>query len=194
MPWRGPDGWVKDVAVTQLGPGNTWVWASDGSLWVHWNFVIHVPHEINTHFFTTFWLLKGKSWSPCTRQSMELTAWLASVTSLLPNRALLIARYFDPIVTAQQWDMFRPIVVCAFWLIPSLKWIFYKRYFSQTKWSMLMLVDCIHKILNKGYMQSNLLRFTFHLQFFNFIARVWLNCFACVLFIYFYHINCFSRN
>ena len=47
-----------------------------------------------------FWLLKGKSQSPRPCLSMEALAWLASSIRLSPNRALLITRYFDPIVVA----------------------------------------------------------------------------------------------
>ena len=91
---------VKDVVVAQPGPGNMCVWASGGSLWVHSNFVIRVPPEINTHSVTTLWLPKGKSLSPCLCLSMEVIAWLACKMILPTNRALLIARYFNPIVIA----------------------------------------------------------------------------------------------
>ena len=56
---RSPSGWVKDVAVAQSIPGNLWEWYSNGSQWVHFNFVIRVLPEINTHFVTTFPTPKG---------------------------------------------------------------------------------------------------------------------------------------
>ena len=33
---------VKHVAVSQPGPGNLWVWASDGSQWVYFSAVINI--------------------------------------------------------------------------------------------------------------------------------------------------------
>ena len=67
MPQRSPVGenWypydvVEDVEYTQSGPGNMWEWDSGGSWWVHSNFVIRVPPEINTHFVTTFLTPEGE--------------------------------------------------------------------------------------------------------------------------------------
>ena len=45
---------VEDVEVSHIGPSNLWAWASDGYLWIHCNFVIHVLPKINSRFVTTF--------------------------------------------------------------------------------------------------------------------------------------------
>ena len=57
--WRPVDQ-VEDVSVAQPGPGNLWVWASNGSWRVHSNFVIRIPPKINTNFVTTFTTPEGE--------------------------------------------------------------------------------------------------------------------------------------
>ena len=60
MPLRDPADQVEDIAVAQPGPGNLWVWYSNGYQWVPSNFVIHIIPKINTHLFTTFPTPKGE--------------------------------------------------------------------------------------------------------------------------------------
>ena len=45
---------VEYVEALLTGTGNLRAWDSNGYRWVHFNFVIRVPPEINTHFVTTF--------------------------------------------------------------------------------------------------------------------------------------------
>ena len=54
-----PSGLSEDVAVVQPGTGNLLGWPSNISQWVHFNFVIRIPSEINTHFVTIFRTPKG---------------------------------------------------------------------------------------------------------------------------------------
>ena len=100
MPKINHDDQVKDVTVLQPDPGYLWLWASDGSLWVHLIVFIGVPPKINTNFVTTLRLQKGKYLSPCPHVSMGVIFWLSSAMSLLTNHVVPIARSFDPIVTA----------------------------------------------------------------------------------------------
>ena len=67
MPWRDPVGdiWrpydtVKYFKASLTGPGNLWEWDSDGSQWVHSNFIICVAPEVKTHFVTNFSTPKGE--------------------------------------------------------------------------------------------------------------------------------------
>ena len=60
MPRPDPADQVEDVAVDQPSYGNLRAWGSDGSWRVHFNFVIHVPPEINTRFVTTFPTARGE--------------------------------------------------------------------------------------------------------------------------------------
>ena len=59
MPRRDPDDRIEYVAVAQYGPGNLWLWASNGSLWAHSNFFIRIPPKINTHSVTNFTTPEG---------------------------------------------------------------------------------------------------------------------------------------
>ena len=49
-----PSDGFEDVEAPLPGPRNMGAWASGGSQWVHSNFVLRVPPEVNTNFVTTF--------------------------------------------------------------------------------------------------------------------------------------------
>ena len=94
------DIYIPPNSSTTLCTGNLWHYSPDSSWWVHRNSVTCVLTKINTHFVTTFTKIpKEKFRSPCPRLSMEALAWLMWM-SILSERALLIARFSDPIVIA----------------------------------------------------------------------------------------------
>ena len=97
MPQRSPDDLVEDVAFSLHGTGNLQAWDSDGSLWVHSNFVIRVPSEINTHFITTFPTNKGEV---LIAMSLYITGSACLVSfrdEIFSKRALPIVSSLEPI-------------------------------------------------------------------------------------------------
>ena len=112
---------VKDVVVAQPGPGNLCVWASGGSLWVHSNFVIRVPPEINTHSVTTFTTPEGGVLIIFSHISMELLDWLVSTIILSPNRVLPIVSFFKPIVvTDNKRCTILVFLVSSYWSVVDM--------------------------------------------------------------------------
>ena len=103
---------VEYVEAPLTSTGNLRAWDSNGSRWVHFNFVIRVPSEINTHFVITFPPPEGEvpinvslycNGSSClVSMHDDLSTQLRTTYRKIfpPNYALLIARSFDPIVIA----------------------------------------------------------------------------------------------
>ena len=56
---RNPYDGFKDVEDSLPGTSNLQAWTSNGSWWVHSNFVIRVPPKISTNFVTTFLTPEG---------------------------------------------------------------------------------------------------------------------------------------
>ena len=156
-----------------------WAWGSDGSWWVHSNFVIRVTLEINTHFVTTFPAPKGEVpiiVSPPINDNARLVSFRDDIVAQSHSTYFDI---FQPYGCRRQREMFHPSAVGVCQLIcnwhgyifcgispkRSGQW----RYWYIVKVRLEMRDKC--RLIN-----CNLLFFSFKL--FNFIARVWFNSFA----------------
>ena len=117
MPWRYPAYQVKDIAVSQQGPGNLCVWASDGYWWLHCNFSIHVSSKINTCFVTTFKTPKEEvpvTLSPYINGSSCL---VRICNELFAQPRTNYLKIFLPYSYLRKRDGFHPSVVVVCWLI-----------------------------------------------------------------------------
>ena len=83
MPRQLPEDRVEDAVVAQSGSGNLWMLDSDGYQWVHSNFFICVPPEINTHFVTSSKTPLGE---------------VPIIVSMSINRIACLVRFRDDIV------------------------------------------------------------------------------------------------
>ena len=111
IPQRDPAERVEDVAVDQPDTGNLWVWASDGSRWVHYNFVIQFPKKINTHFVTTFPTPEGEgpiTMFPSLNGSAHLVCFCDKLSSQLRTT---YSKPFQPYTYRRQREMFYPSAV-----------------------------------------------------------------------------------
>ena len=191
MPHQAPSDQVEDVAVDQRSTGILWEWDSDGSRFVHSNFVICVPPKIKTHFVTTFPTSKGEvliTVSPSTNISALLVSFCKELVDQPPTT---YHELFLPHSCCRQWDIFHPSAVDVCQLIHhqdgylpnniSPKW-------CGQRWYWYIVEVRFETRIKFSHISCNLLLYTHN--FFNFIARVWFNFFAHVWFNYFARVWC----
>ena len=83
-------------------------WDSYGSWWVHSNFVIRVPPEINTHLITTFTTTEGEVLITV-YPSINGSACLVSMRNkLVAQPRTIYHEIFWPYSCRRQWEIFHP--------------------------------------------------------------------------------------
>ena len=169
--WRPYDK-VEYVIDPLPGPGNLWVWYSNGSWWVNSNTVILVLPKINTHFVIIFPTPKGEFPITFSLYINESTWLVLMHDELVDQPRITYCNIFRPYSYFRQLDTFNPIAVGVFQLIHSSICIFAERYFSQTELTMMVLVYCWGNLWNEEYIYSYFLQFHFFDRvLFNFVSR-----------------------
>ena len=209
MPLQDPAGLVEYVVVAQTGPGILWEWTSNGSRWVHWNFIINVPPKINTHFVTTF-------------STPEKEALIT--VSLSINRSSHLVRFYDEIsyqLLTTYPKIFYPIVTnvnkrCSILVqlvsvnLSIAEMFFFLAVFLPNGMVNDGVFNCRGKFWNEGYIKSDFLVFyslaicssllilfgsTVLLAFGSILLLIfWCNYFSRFLFNFFACFNCLDLN